>query len=274
MQAVALSDIPTLVEDFSLSKAAAQKQLKGWVDQLSSLQQRLFAEQSRALLLIFQGMDASGKDSTIRRVTTGVNPAGVHVQSYGVPTTDDLAQSYFQRHFRDLPAYGQIGVHNRSHYEEVVVTRVHPDYLRLRGIDTDEVNERFWMSRFEDIRNFERLITRRDRTTIIKFFLHISKEEQRNRLLERLDEPTKNWKFADSDIRDRAYWNDYQLAYESAIAATSTEYAPWYVIPADQKRFARLAVAEIVVRALETLDPQFPPAETNLEQAKQALLKT
>ncbi len=234
----------------------------------------MFAEKSQALLLIFQGMDASGKDSTIRHVTTGVNPAGVHVHSYGVPTQEDLAQSYFQRHFRDLPAQGQIGVHNRSHYEEVVVTRVHPALLQLRGFEVNEVDEEFWQERFTDIRSFERHLTRQSRTKIIKFFLHISREEQLKRLLQRLDDPTKNWKFDISDIRERLYWDDYQFAYESAIAATSTEYAPWYVIPADQKRFSRLAIAEIVLSTMRELDPQFPAPEADLKKAKHALLRT
>lgn len=244
------------------------------VGRFAELQHRLFAENSRALLLVFQGMDASGKDSMIRHVTTGLNPAGVRVHAYGVPTQDDLEQSYFQRHWRDLPAQGYIGVHNRSHYEEVVVTRVHPTLLQLRGFDVAAINDAFWLDRFEDIRSFERHLTRQGHTTILKFFLHVSKEEQLKRLVERLDDPEKNWKFEMSDIRERLYWDDYQFAYEEAIAATSTKAAPWYVIPADQKRFARLTVAEIVVDRLTQMDPHFPDAELNLEKAKRALLRT
>lgn len=226
------------------------------------------------MLLIFQGMDASGKDSTIRHVTTGLNPAGVHVHSYGVPSDSDLNQSYFQRHWRDLPAQGYIGVHNRSHYEEVVVTRVHPSLLKLRGFEEAAVDDSFWQDRFEDILSFERHLTRQGHTTILKFFLHVSKEEQLKRLIERLDDPQKNWKFKLSDIRERLYWDDYQHAYESAIAATTTQAAPWFVIPADQKRFARLAIAEIVVDTLIEMNPCFPDADVDLEVAKRALLRT
>ena len=244
------------------------------VERFADLQHRLFAERSRALLLIFQGMDASGKDSMIRHVTTGLNPAGVRVHAYGVPTQDDLQQSYFQRHWRDLPAQGYIGVHNRSHYEEVVVTRVHPHLLKLRGFDIETIEDSFWENRFEDIRSFEQHLTRQGHTAILKFFLHVSKEEQLKRLVERLDDPEKNWKFELSDIRERMYWDDYQFAYEQAITATSTEAAPWFIIPADQKRFSRLAVAEIVVGQLERMDPNFPDVELNLAKAKRALLKT
>ena len=240
----------------------------------AELQHRLFAESSRSLLLIFQGMDASGKDSTIRHVTTGLNPAGVHVHAYGVPTQEDLEQSYFQRHWRDLPSQGRIGVHNRSHYEEVVVTRVHPTLLKLRGFEVSAANESFWQDRFEDIRSFERHLTRQGHTAILKFFLHVSKKEQLKRLVERLDDPEKNWKFEISDVRERLHWDDYQIAYEKAIAATSTSDAPWFVIPADQKRFARLAIAEIVVDRLTEMDPHFPDAEVDLEKAKSALLRT
>lgn len=219
-------------------------------------------------------MDASGKDSTIRHVTTGLNPAGVRVHSYGVPTVDDLNQSYFQRHWRDLPAQGYIGVHNRSHYEEVVVTRVHPTLLTLRGFDEVAAKASFWQERFEDIRSFERHLARQGHTTILKFFLHVSKEEQLKRLIERLDDPEKNWKFEFSDANERMYWDDYQTAYEEAIVATSTPIAPWFVIPADQKRFARLAVAEIVVSRLAELNPRFPTTELDLEKARRALLET
>lgn len=248
--------------------------LKEIVGRFAELQHRLFAENSRALLLIFQGMDASGKDSMIRHVTTGLNPAGVRVHSYGVPSQDDLDQSYFQRHWRDLPAQGFIGVHNRSHYEEVIVTRVHPTLLKLRGFDVASVSDAFWQDRFEDIRSFERHLTRQGHTTVLKFFLHVSQEEQLKRLLQRLDDPEKNWKFEMSDVRERLYWDDYQFAYEDAISATSTEAAPWFVIPADQKRFARIAVAEIVVERLAQMDPRFPDAELDLEKAKRALLRT
>ncbi len=269
-----LSKLPTSPSVFSLSKKKASDLLRVCVERLSDLQTRLFAERAQSLLLIFQGMDASGKDSTIRHVTTGVNPAGIRVHSYGVPTKDDLAQSYFQRHWRDLPIQGNIGIHNRSHYEEVVVTRVHPALLKLRGFKTSAADESFWQERFEDIRAFERHLTRQSRTSIIKFFLHLSKDEQLKRLIERLDDPNKNWKFDISDVRERLYWDDYQHAYNEAITATAIEQAPWYVIPADVKRFARLAVAEIVVEKLIAMNPQFPAPAANVEKAKRALQRT
>lgn len=271
---VQLSERPTQSPDFSLTRSEARKSLRDCVDVLALLQHRLYAENSRSMLLIFQGMDASGKDSTIRRVTTGLNPAGVQVHAFGMPTEQDFANSYLSRHWDRLPTRGQIGIHNRSHYEEVTVTRVHPNLLRSRGLSLGDINDDFWRERYEDIRAFERHVARQSHTTIIKFFLHISKDEQRNRLLERLDDPEKNWKLDNSDIRERTYWDDFQAAYNDAISATSTEWAPWYVIPADQKRFARLAVAEVLAARLSAMDPQFPKPHADFESARHELMRS
>ena len=270
--AVALTERPTVDTDYTLTKSESRAELRERVEEISHHQRQLFADRTRALLLIFQGMDCSGKDSTIRHVTTGVNPAGVHVHSFGVPSAEDFANSYLQRHWAQLPAMGFIGIHNRSHYEEVTVTRVHPGLLQRRGIADSELDKAFWDSRLEDIRNFERHAVYQGRTTVLKFFLHISKKEQLNRLLERLENPHKNWKFDESDIEARKHWELYQNAYEEAISATSTDYAPWYIVPADNKRYARLVVAEVLLETLKTMDSQFPPPRADLKAAKRALL--
>lgn len=271
---VDLAEWITKDHDFKLGERESRRELHSRVDELALLQHRLHAEGKQSVLLVFQGMDASGKDSTIRRVTTGLNPAGVQVTAFAMPTQQDLEQSYLQRHWRYLPSRGKIGIHNRSHYEEVIVTRVHPSLLRLRGVQLKDVDGEFWQQRFADIRAFERHLALQSHTTVVKFFLHISKGEQRKRLLARLDDPEKNWKFDNSDIRERLYWDDYQAAYGDAIAATSTDVAPWYVIPGDQKRFARLAVAEVLAEKLAAMDPQFPEPATDLESARHELLRT
>ena len=261
-------------EDLALDKKTCEEHLRDKVAELSELQARLFAEGSQSLLLIFQGMDASGKDSTIRHMTTGVNPAGVQIRSFGVPSKDDLARSYLQRHWEYLPERGFIGIQNRSHYEEVIVTRVHPSLLSLRHVDTSEIDDTFWEQRFEDINAYEKHLTSQNNTTIVKFFLNISKEMQLKRLLKRIDNPDKRWKFDASDLRERLYWDDYQSAYNQAIAATSTDCAPWYVIPANQKYFARLTVTELVVDAMTKMNPQFPSPAADFEKVRKELLKT
>ena len=266
--------MPALQDDVSIEKRTLASVLKAKVEQLSELQGRLFAEGSRSILLIFQGMDASGKDSTIRHIMTGVNPAGVQVRSFGVPTKEDLGFSYLARHWEHLPAHGFIGIQNRSHYEEVIVTRVHPALLSLRDVDIDQVDDSFWQQRFEDINAFEKHLVTQNRTTVLKFFLHISKDAQLKRLLKRIDDPDKQWKFDISDLRERLYWDDFQSAYNQAISATSTEHAPWYVIPANRKPFARLAVAELLVDAISKLDPQYPSPAANLDKVREELLKT
>src|SRR5688572_2046310 len=221
---------------------------------LDDLQERLYAEGRRALLVVFQAMDAAGKDSTIEHVMGGLNPQGVHVTSFKQPASIELKHDWLWRCQLALPARGEIGIFNRSHYEEVIVVRVHPEYLAAQAV---EPSRGLWKERYEDITTWERHL-HRSGTRVVKFFLHVSREEQRERLLARADDPAKNWKFSPADVEERERWDDYQAAFEAALKATSTAHAPWYVIPADHKWFMRLAVAAILVHHLEDMDPQFP----------------
>ena len=221
---------------------------------LDELQERLYAEGRRALLVVFQAMDAAGKDSTIEHVMGGLNPQGVHVTSFKQPTSIELEHDWLWRCQLALPARGEIGIFNRSHYEEVIVVRVHPEYLAAQAV---EPSRGLWKERYEDITTWERHL-HRSGTRVVKFFLHVSREEQRERLLARADDPAKNWKFSPADVEERERWDDYQSAFEAALKATSAAHAPWYVIPADHKWFMRLAVAAILVHHLEDMDPRFP----------------
>jgi PPK2 family polyphosphate:nucleotide phosphotransferase len=208
--------------------------------------------------VVFQAMDAAGKDGTIEHVMGGLNPQGVRVTSFKQPTRTELAHDWLWRCQAALPARGEIGIFNRSHYEEVVAVRVHPEYLAAQAIDPERATERsFWTRRFEDIAAWEEHLHRSD-VRVVKFFLHVSREEQRERLLARAAEPDKQWKFSPADVAERARWDDYQAAFQAALRATSTEHAPWYVIPADHKWFMRTAVAAILVDHLEAMDPRFP----------------
>ena len=252
---------------------ALKRMLRKRVKRLASLQEKLYAERRRALLLVFQGMDAAGKDSNIKYVTSGVNPQGFLVTNFGPPSSEELRHSWLQRHWEALPGRGSIGIFNRSHYEEVVTLRAQPDLLARRNLPKQQIDESFWQQRFDDIVNFEEHLSS-DGTAVIKFFLHISKEEQRRRLRRRLDKPAKYWKFDPSDLRARSLWDDYQCAYAAAIAATSTTAAPWYVIPADSKPAARVLVASIIVATLKAMAPSFPPpiaTEQELEVARASL---
>ena len=252
---------------------ALKRMLRKRVKRLASLQEKLYAERRRALLLVFQGMDAAGKDSNIKYVTSGVNPQGFLVTNFGPPSSEELRHSWLQRHWEALPGRGSIGIFNRSHYEEVVTLRAQPDLLARRNLPRHQIDESFWQQRFDDIVNFEEHLSS-DGTAVIKFFLHISKEEQRRRLRRRLDKPAKYWKFDPSDLRARSLWDDYQHAYAAAIAATSTMAAPWYVIPADSKPAARVLVASIIVATLKAMAPSFPPpiaTERELEAARESL---
>jgi PPK2 family polyphosphate:nucleotide phosphotransferase len=223
------------------------------VERLGVLHNRLYAESTRAVLLVLQGMDASGKDGTIRTVFTGVNPQGCRVQSFKAPTTTELAHDYLWRVHQVCPARGEIGIFNRSHYEDIVAVRV-------RKL----ADEKVWQRRYEHIRNFEKML-HDEGTTVVKAFLHVSREEQRARLQERLDDPEKRWKFRAGDLDDRALWDDFREAYEDVLRETSTKHAPWYVVPADHNWSRNLAVAEILVDALETLDPKQPEPDPAIE---------
>jgi PPK2 family polyphosphate:nucleotide phosphotransferase len=238
------------------SRKALGDELGGLVDELDALQQRLFADQRFAVLAVFQAMDAAGKDSTIRKVFSGVNPAGFRVHAFGRPSEPELRHDFLQRVAARLPERGKIGIFNRSHYEEVLVVRVHPEFLaaqHLPGVD----RQRIWAERFESIRGFERHLARNG-VAIVKFWLNISRKEQKKRLLSRIDEADKNWKFRLGDLDDRARWKEFQSAYEAMLRETSREWAPWYAIPADDKPYMRVAVARVMVETLRNLDPRFP----------------
>ncbi len=235
----------------------ARKALEEGIEQLAELQGMLYAQNRWSLLLIFQAMDAAGKDSTIKHVMSGVNPQGVQVFSFKAPSAEELDHDYLWRCMRRLPERGRIGIFNRSYYEEVLVARVHPEILEAQRLPPRLVTRSIWKERYEDIRNFERYLTRNG-VVIRKFFLHVSKAEQKRRFLARLDEPEKNWKFSPDDVAERRHWKAYQRAYEDAIRATATEYAPWYVVPADHKWFTRLVVAGAIDAALSSLDLRYP----------------
>jgi PPK2 family polyphosphate:nucleotide phosphotransferase len=235
----------------------AREVLKEGTEALAELQDMLYAQDRWSLLLIFQAMDAAGKDGTIKHVMSGVNPQGVQVFSFKAPSAEDLDHDFMWRCQRCLPERGRIGIFNRSYYEEVLVAKVHPEILERQKLPPELVTKQIWQERYEDIRSFERYLARNG-TVIRKFFLHVSKGEQKRRFMSRLDEPEKNWKFSANDVAERRHWKDYQRAYQDAIRATSTPEAPWYVVPADNKWFTRLVVAAAIGDALTGLDLHYP----------------
>ncbi|MEP6801573.1 MAG: polyphosphate kinase 2 family protein [Acidobacteriota bacterium] len=258
-----------------IDKGDAKRMLANGVERLAELQGKLFAEDRWALLLVFQAMDAAGKDSTIQHVFSGVNPQGCQVTSFKQPSPEEIDHDFLWRVGRALPERGRIGIFNRSHYEEVLVVRVHPEILRGEKLPSDCLDDSIWEERFEDINGFERHL-RRSGTMVLKFFLHVSLEEQKKRFLARIEEPAKNWKFSVGDVKERALWKDYMHAYEEAIRATGTKSAPWYVVPADHKWFARLIVVGAVVDALEQMDLEYPRLDAahkkQLAEARRALV--
>ena len=239
------------------SKEEGKRHLEKGLEKLHDLQEKLYAQDQWAVLLIFQAMDAAGKDSVVEHVMSGVNPQGCQVYSFKQPSSEELDHDFLWRTTRCLPERGRIGVFNRSYYEEVLVVRVHPEILAKQKVPSALVTDKIWKERYEDIVAFERYLSRNG-TVIRKFFLNVSKEEQRERFLARLDEPDKNWKFAAADVQERQHWDEYMKAYEKMIEATTSEEAPWHVIPADHKWFTRLAVADVIVETLEGLDLHFP----------------
>ncbi len=256
-----------------LTKETAEKQRDADLEQLDALQERLYADRGNALLVVLQAMDAAGKDGTIEHVMSGVNPQGVRVTSFKQPSGLELSHDILWRHQVALPARGEIGIFNRSHYEEVLVVRVHPEYLSGQGIDPARgKDDGFWKDRLEDIAAWERHLSRSG-TRVVKFFLHVSREEQRERFLARAEEREKHWKFSAGDVAERAHWDAYQDAYEQALRATSTDDAPWYVIPADHKWLMRTAVASILVHHLQDLDPRFPEPSAEDQAAMDAAVE-
>ena len=241
----------------SEDKPRAKELLERGVEILAELQDVLYAQDQWSILLIFQAMDAAGKDGAIKHVMSGVNPQGCQVYSFKSPSAEDLKHDYLWRCLKCLPERGRIGIFNRSYYEETLVVRVHPELLAKQKIPTQLITKKIWEDRYEDIRNVERYLARNG-VVIRKFFLHVSAGEQKKRFLERLDNPAKNWKFSSTDSRERGFWKDYMKAYEDMICNTATEDAPWYVVPADNKWFSRVVVAAVVVDALASLDLQYP----------------
>jgi PPK2 family polyphosphate:nucleotide phosphotransferase len=256
-------------------KRRAKKILSDDTTALCAAQELLYASDSYAILLIFQAMDAAGKDGTIKHVMSGVNPQGVQVFSFKQPSSEELDHDFLWRCSKALPERGRIGIFNRSYYEEVLVVRVHPELLQAQRIPGAKPEPSLWNSRYDTINHFEHHLARNG-TVILKFFLHVSKDEQRQRFLDRLDDPTKHWKFSPADLAERAFWDDYMAAYEDALSATSTKWAPWYIVPADRKWVSRALVASIVARTIQGLDLHYPEVTPEklqqIEEAKTTLL--
>ncbi|MCW5694171.1 MAG: polyphosphate kinase 2 family protein [Pseudolabrys sp.] len=258
----------------TIDKGDAKDLLKEGIDKLSDLQEKLYADNRWSVLIVLQAMDAAGKDSLIEHVMSGVNPQGVQVFSFKEPSKEELDHTFLWRIAQRAPERGRIGIFNRSHYEEVLVVRVHPEYLKAQRLPDTANGKDIWHQRFDDIRGFEKHLARNG-TLILKFFLNVSRDEQRKRFLDRIDEPAKRWKFSMGDVKERALWPKYMEAYEDMIRETSTPEAPWYVIPADHKWFSRLVVSAAIVDAIENLKLEFPRIEgaalEELEKAKAAL---
>ena len=256
-----------LVSDFDssftgdLSKQDAKEQLAKDIEKLSELQSMLYAQDRYSILIIFQAMDAAGKDGTIKHVMSGINPQGCQVYSFKQPSAEELDHDYLWRINRSLPERGRIGIFNRSHYEDVLIAQVHPEIIlsnKLPGVETiNDIDPDFWKRRYRQINDFERYLTENG-TIVLKFFLNVSKAEQKNRFMERLDDASKNWKFSSADIKERQFWEDYMNAYADVLTETSTELAPWYIIPADNKWFMRYAVGRIICDRMQQLDLHYP----------------
>jgi PPK2 family polyphosphate:nucleotide phosphotransferase len=269
-----VADSPTEPPEGAPGKKACKEGLEELIDELRDLQRMLYAYDHNAVLLIFQAMDAAGKDGTIRAVMSGINPAGCQVFSFKQPTPEELDHDFLWRTTKRNPERGRIGIFNRSYYEEVLVVRVHPGFLDAQNLPAPIDLNRIWGERFESIRDHEKHMARNG-TVILKFWLNVSKEEQRQRFLDRILEPQKNWKFSSGDVKERGYWEDYMHAYEEAIQASSRSWAPWYAIPADDKPFMRLTVASILVESLKSLGLRYPELEADevarLEEMRQML---
>ena len=271
---IALSKFSTKDTANLKSKEEAKELLENNIEKMIELQNKLYAADKYSVLLIFQAMDAAGKDSTIKHVMSGLNPQGTQVYSFKQPSKEEIDHGYLWRIYKSLPERGRIGIFNRSHYEEVLVVKVH-NLLKYQRIPSELIDDRIWQKRYEQINNLENYLYENG-TIVLKFFLHVSKDEQKERFLARIDNQSKNWKFSSADIEERKYWDDYQKAYEDAINATSKKNAPWYIIPADKKWFARLLVSEIIVDRLKNLKLQYPKLSNEqleeLQKCKESLL--
>ena len=270
---ILLSDLPTAYDSDSIEKKEAKKLVKKNIKKLSELQDKLYADNKYSMLIIFQAMDAAGKDGTIKHVMSGLNPQGTQVFSFKQPSQEELDHGFLWRITKALPERGRIGIFNRSHYEEVLVVRVH-DLLQYQKIPQELISKNIWQRRFDEINNFEKYL-HNNGTIILKFFLHVSKEEQKERFLDRIDDESKNWKFSESDVKERSFWDKYQKCYQEAISATSKKHAPWFVIPADKKWFMRLAVSDIITETMSRLKINYPKLSeeqlNNLEKYKNIL---
>jgi PPK2 family polyphosphate:nucleotide phosphotransferase len=254
---VDLKDWPTRVKPFYTSKDDLKEHLQKHIEEISDLQAQLYASNSYAILLIFQAMDAAGKDGAIKHVMSGVNPQGCQVFSFKHPSLEELDHDFLWRTTRCLPERGRIGIFNRSYYEEVLIVRVHPALLQAEGVPADAIGDDVWKERYRSIRQMEAHL-HRNGTRIVKFFLHLSKDEQRKRFLARIDDPEKNWKFSRADVEERKFWKAYMKAYAACVSATSTRESPWYVVPADDKKNARLIISEVFLETLRGLKLSFP----------------
>lgn len=264
-----IDDFPTEYEG-KLTKKEGKEMLAAEKGKLHELQERLYSDGSKSILVVLQAMDAAGKDSLIKHVFGGVNPQGCSVTSFKTPNDKEYAHDFLWRHYMPLPEKGKIGIFNRSHYESVLVCKIHPEYNLNEKVwkSVDDFDEKFWKKRYESIRNFEKTLAENG-TTIIKIFLNVSQKEQKKRFLERIDDPTKNWKFSAGDLPERDLWSKYMTAYEEAINETSKDYAPWYVIPADHKWFTRVAAIQVIIDAMEKMHLKYPVVS---EEGKKALL--
>ena len=273
---VKLSSFPTDYSGKIDSKNDGVKLLEKNVKKMEELQDKLYAQDKHSLLIIFQAMDAAGKDGAVKHVMSGLNPQGTQVFSFKQPSAEELNHDYMWRAAKSLPERGRIGIFNRSYYEEVLIVRVH-NLIKSQKIPAELITKDIWKERFKQIKNFEKYM-HDNGTRILKFFLHISKEEQAKRFLDRLEDSSKNWKFSSSDLEERKYWNDYMKCYEEAIKATSTAYAPWYIVPADKKWFSRLVISQVIIDALKTMKLSYPEVtaeqKKNLDECKQQLLES
>ncbi len=270
---ISLKNFKTIIKNKKFDKKIGQEILQKGVAEMSVMQDKLYAEGKHSVLIVLQAMDAAGKDGTVNHLMTGLNPSGVKVHSFKSPSSVELTHDYFWRHYVALPARGDIGIFNRSHYENVLITKVHPEFIlneKLPEIKTvKDINKNFWEERYNQIKHFEKNIAENG-TLILKFFLHISKDEQKRRFIERIDNPKKNWKFSIADLKERAFWDDYQNAYSDALSNTSTHFAPWFVIPADDKLLARIIICSIIDKEFEKLKLDYPKVSS---ATKDALLK-
>jgi PPK2 family polyphosphate:nucleotide phosphotransferase len=276
---VKLKDFDTKYKGKTLNKEESTRLLEEGRKHLAEIQDKLYAHNRYSVLIILQAMDAAGKDGAVKHIMSGFNPTGVKVYSFKAPNSHELDHDYFWRHAIAMPPRGEIAIHNRSHYENVLVTQVHPEYImgeNIPGVESlKNIDKKFWAARYKQIRRFEKNLADNG-MVIMKFFLHVSKKEQKKRFLERIDDPGKNWKFSLSDLKERGFWDDYQRVYGEVLSETSTEYAPWFVIPADDKWFTRLAIASAIYRQFEKLDLSYPVVsegqKAELQKAKLRLM--